>query len=627
MKGFWPANLRGKMIILTLLVVTIPMMVAGYIMKTDAEAALLAEKERKLFGAARLLEQYLGGGFEEILREQGVLQADRATQLTVLNRTLAGFTDKVAAVYPGVGAGYYVYTPALQGIVTYGPSSLYAGKVGVVIGEQHPGMKVMQTGESRVEVGPLVRGSIMNAMVPIIRNEQVIGYVWANELTDDIQMQIADMERNIFWSVGVGMALSIILILWFADTIVSGVNTIKDGLRRMEKDLRIPIDGPTGEIGEIAAAINNMAKSLLEARTLTEHIMDSMTDGIITVDNHGVITSINQAAERLTGYAAQEVVGVAYETVFCHGKRFNSLLLDTLRTGESHLGQETDYPVRTGTIHISTSTTRLRNSNEEIIGAVVVFRDLTANHRLEQQVKRADRLAALGELMAGVAHEVRNPLTSIKGFVQYLADSDSEEERREYTPIIIREVDRVNRIIEELLYFARPNQASITIVDVNNLLEQTLVLVKNKTVRNLVEFHLDLASDLPHVEMDAEQFKQVFLNLVINAIQAMPKQGIITIRTAWNQAASRVCISFADTGVGIAEQDAIKIFDPFYTTKETGTGLGLPVVHRIITAHGGQIKVDSTVGQGTMITVTVPLRQRGEDEDHAIELDDFSSRR
>lgn len=618
MKGFWPANLRGKMIILTLLVVTIPMVVAGYIMKTDAEAALLAEKERKLFGAARLLEQNIGSGFDEILIGQNAGQADSNTKLKVLNQALAGFTDRVAAVYPGVGAGYYVYTPDVQGIVTYGPSSLYSGKVGVVIGEQHPGMMVMRTGESRVQVGPLVRGSIMNAMVPIIRNEQVIGYVWANELTDDIQMQIADMERNIFWSVGVGMALSIILILWFADTIVSGVNTIKEGLRRMEKDLKVPITGPTGEIGEIAAAINNMAKSLVEARTLTEHIMDSMTDGIITVDNHGVITSLNQAAERLTGYEAEEIVGVAYEKVFCHGKRFNSLLLDTLRTGKSHLGQETDYPVRTGTIHISTSTTRLRNANEEIIGAVVVFRDLTANHRLEQQVKRADRLAALGELMAGVAHEVRNPLTSIKGFVQYLADSDSEEERREYTPIIIKEVDRVNRIIEELLYFARPNPASITAVDVNNLLEQTLVLVKNKTVRNLVEFDLELAADLPLVEMDAEQFKQVFLNLVINAIQAMQRQGIITIRTAWNKEVSRVCISFADTGVGIAEQDAVKIFDPFYTTKETGTGLGLPVVHRIVTAHRGQIKVDSVVGQGTTITVNIPLRQMGEDEEHAV---------
>lgn len=618
MKAFWPTNLRGKMIILTLLVVTIPMVVTGYIMKTDAEASLLAEKQRKLFGAAWLLEQHIGSGFDEILAGRGVMQADRDTKLQVLNQALADFTDKVAAAYPGVGAGYYVHTPELQGIVTYGPSSLYSGKVGVFIGENHPGMKVMRNGESRVEVGPLVRGSIMNAMVPIIRNEQVIGYVWANELTDDIQMQIADMERNIFWSVGVGMALSIILILWFADTIVSDVNSIKNGLRRMEKDLKNPITGPTGEIGEIAAAINNMAKSLLEARTLTEHIMDSMTDGIITVDNQGVITSLNQAAERLTGYEVQEIVGVAYEKVFCHGTRFNSLLLDTLRTGKSHLGQETDYPVRTGTIHISTSTTRLRNANEEIIGAVVVFRDLTANHRLEQQVKRADRLAALGELMAGVAHEVRNPLTSIKGFVQYLADSDSEEERREYTPIIIREVDRVNRIIEELLYFARPNRASITAVDVNNLLEQTLVLVKNKTIRNLVDFDLQLASDLPPVEMDAEQFKQVFLNLVINGMQAMQQQGCITIKTVWNKAASSVCISFADTGVGIEEQDAVKIFDPFYTTKETGTGLGLPVVHRIVTAHRGQIKVDSIVGQGTAITVTIPLRQTGEDENNAV---------
>ena len=611
MKDFWPVSLRGRMIILTLLAVMIPMIVAGYIMKTDAEEALLIEKQHKLFGAAMLLEQNIGDSFDEILIHQGMMQADRSTKLAMLNAALADYTDGVATAYPGMGVGYYVYTQELEGIVTYGPSSLYAGKVGVLIGENHPGMKVMQTGESRVEVGPLVRGNIMNAMVPIVRSSQVIGYVWANELTDNIQAQIAEMERNVFWSIGIGMLLSITLILWFADTIVSDVNSIKDGLTRMKQDLRRFIAGPTGEIGEIADAINSMAQSLMEARTLTENIMDSMTDGIITVDNQELITSMNQAAEILTGYEAAEIVGEPYEAIFCEGKQFHSLLLNTLRTGESHLGQETDYPVRTGTIRISTSTTRLRDSDGKVIGAVVVFRDITDKYRLEQQVKRADRLAALGELMAGVAHEVRNPLTSIKGFVQYLADADSEAERREYTPIIISEVDRVNRIIEELLYFARPNVAAITSVDVNELLNQTLLLVKNKTTKSKVKFVLEFTPHLPMVELDAEQFKQVFLNLLINAIQAINEQGRITITTARDDEARQVVISFADTGIGICEQESVKIFDPFYTTKETGTGLGLAVVHRIVTAHGGQISVNSKLDQGTIITIAVPFQRSG----------------
>lgn len=616
MKGFWPQSLRWRMVILTVLVVTIPMLVSGYIMITNAEEALLTEKQNKLFGAARLLEQKLGPGYEEILKQQGAQHADKATKLKVLNEVLSGYTDAVASAYAGMGVGYYIYTPEFEGIVTYGPSAIYGGKVGVIIEPSHPGRAVIQTGESRVEFGPLVRGNIMNAMIPIIRNGQAVGYVWANELTDDVRAQLAAMERNIFWSLGLGMFLSFALIIWFGDNIVRDVKTIEAGLSRMKTNLAQPITGLNGEMGEIAHAINNMAQSLLDARSLNEHIMESMGDGIITVDNEGTIIAVNKTAERLTGYSAEELTGQSYEAVFWQGKAFNSPLLDTLRTGKPHIAVRLEYHTKYGSITVSISSTRLQDAAGNFIGAVVVIRDISEFKHLEEQVKRADRLAALGELMAGVAHEVRNPLTSIKGFAQYLQESDSEEERREYMPIIVKEVDRVNKIIEELLYFARPAHASLVPVDINELLTQTLVLVKNKTTCNRVEFTLNFSLELPKAEIDAEQFKQVFLNLFINALQAIPDQGLINISTGYDPGKDEISIAFADTGTGISEADREKVFDPFYTTKERGTGLGLAVVHRIVSSHGGRITITDNPGGGTIFTVTVPVRHGG-GETHA----------
>jgi two-component system, NtrC family, sensor histidine kinase AtoS len=605
---FLPKSLRGKMAILSVIIVSIPILLSGYIMKTNAEEALLFEKQSKLFGAAHMLDQYLGSGFHDILQQNGALTAEREIKIKILNNALRGYTDAVATAYPGVGAGYYVKD--LQAIVTYGPSHQYEGNVGMSIDASHPGIKVMETGQSQVEFGPLVRGNIMNAMLPIVRNGEVIGYIWANEFTDDVRAQLIAMDRNIYWSIGLGILFSIVLILWLSERIVRDVDSIKDGLEKLKFDLLNPITGLTGEMGEIAKAINEMAVSLENAKSLTENIIDSIADGIITVDTSSVITSLNKAAELLTGFSANEIVGKPYEEVFCQREHFQSLLIDTLRTGKNHIGIEVDYPVKDRIIHISTSTSLLRDNRENIIGTVVVFKDLTEKHKLEAQVKRAERLAALGELMAGVAHEIRNPLTGIKGFVQYLQESHTEEDLQEFMPVIVKEVDRVNRIIGELLYFARPCNAMYSVVDLNQLIRQTLVLVRNETTRNKIDFEITFSNELPPVEIDAEQFRQVFLNILINAIQAIESQGSIRIETGVDKDSGQVKIVFTDTGEGISEGDREKIFDPFYTTKEAGTGLGLAVVHRIIMAHHGRIKVEDNPIGGTIITLLVPIRHR-----------------
>lgn len=607
MMRFWPQTLRYKMILLTLLTVIVPMLVTGYVVKKEAEDALLAEKRTKLYGIARILDAYLGKGFDPILEEQHVTNADRATKIKALSSVLSSYTDFVAKNEPGIGVGYY--SKDLDAIITYGPSSQYADKVGLSIEPTHPGRKVMETGMDLVEFGPLVRGNIMNAMMPIIRNGQVVGYIWANELTDDIQMQLDALDRKIYLFGSFGILISVALIVIVTGRFVKDVEAIKQGLENLEFDLDRRIRPMPGEIGEIAEAINHMADSLLEARSLNENILQSIADGIITVDNEGRVMTINQAAQQMTGYGPEEIVGRLYREVFCDGKDFNSKLLETLETGRNHIGIEMDYPVKIGYIYISLSSSRLRDSHGQNIGAVVVFKDLTERHHLQEQVRRADRLATLGEMMAGIAHEIRNPLTSIKGFIQYLLETNTEEDRKEYMPIIVKEVDRVNKVIDELLYFARPNPTHYQTVDINELVTKTLVLVQNKTTRHKVDIDLTLTPNLPRIEADAEQFRQVLLNLIINSIQAITDHGRINIRT-WDED-QRIFVEVQDTGAGIKDEDLDKVFNPFFTTKPAGTGLGLAIVQRIISAHQGKINIASKVNEGTTIVIELPVSQEG----------------
>lgn len=598
-------NLKTKIITMTIIIVAFPIIISGYITKTIAEDNLLKEKEKKLFGITEILNQYIGQDFTAILQAKGAVNSDKKTKIKVVNQALSRYTDAVAKAYPGVGVGYYVKD--LHAIVTYGPSSEYGDRVGQNISRTHPGMKVMQTGEKHLEIGKQVRGQIMNAMLPIVRDGKVIGYVWANELTSDVYRQLMQMDLVIFICLALGMVCIILLLLTFWNRLLVDISRVKQGLKKMELNLRERITGVKGEIGEIADAVNGMAISILHARSLSENVMDSMIDGVITVDVSGNITFMNQAAMNLTGIRLDEIIGKPYMETMFNEIGFKSILMETLETGANYMGAEMELPLQgRKNLYISSSTSPLHDSEGNFIGAVLSFKDISEKKRLEQQVYRADRLAAIGEMMAGVAHEIRNPLTAIKSLVQYLQEGSTEEERQEYYPIIVKEVDRVNKIIHELLYFSRPSHANALPTNLNQLVEETVILAKS-IAKNTVNFYLKLEKDLPNVEIDPEQFKQVFLNILINSIQAMENTGDITIESLLDREQGKVLLHFSDTGTGIHEDKLEKVFDPFYTSKKEGTGLGMAVVQRIVTAHNGDVYLQNIPSGGLKVTIQIPI--------------------
>lgn len=225
----------------------------------------------------------------------------------------------------------------------------------------------------------------------------------------------------------------------------------------------------------------------------------------------------------------------------------------------------------------------------------------------EEQLRRADRLSALGELSAGMAHEIRNPLGAIKGAVEILKDDYQEDEAKyEFIRILLKETDRLNRIVQEFLGFARPKQPELQPADMNEAIESVLSLTTQEARKAGVKVEKRLDPAIGRRNLDAGLLKQAFLNLVLNAIQAMPDGGLLTVESGIKDGTIEVMIS--DTGTGIPEENRKKLFSPFFTTKKNGTGLGLAITYRIIENHRGSIDVVSGPGKGTRFTVRIPIQ-------------------
>jgi two-component system sensor histidine kinase AtoS len=526
----------------------------------------------------------------------------------------------VAESFPGVGVGYFHL--GLKAIITYGPSDQYDPTVGMTIPPDHPGWKVMGSGAAMTVSGDQVRGNIMNAMLPIRENDTVVGYIWSNEFIDSIEQRVSAMHFAVQTITLLGFGLSLIVMFFVVAQLTNNLEKIKKGLMRLRFDLADPIPPIRGEIGEIVETINALAQNLLETRSMYNNILDSLADTVITVDSGNVVTYINPAGCELFRCDPLEVVGKTYLTLFRPDAHFSSSIVDTLQTGQEHRGIEVDYPLPHRTPRVIASTSVLYDGHGRKLGVVAVIRDISEQFELRKQMAQAERLAAIGEMAASIAHDLRTPLTSIRGFVQYLQGSQDPKEWREYGDIIIREVDGLNRIVSELLDLVRPKPLHPMPTDLNQLVRETLLLTTDQAGDSPIRFILELEENLPRIEVDRGQIKQVLLNIIINSIQAIPGRGKIILRTA-TEIPEIVCLSISDNGCGIPENIRKRIFDPFFSTKPTGTGLGMAIARRIVSSHGGTIEVDSAEKRGTTVTLLFPARteSRKDDESRLPDID------
>ncbi|KXK36911.1 MAG: Sensor protein ZraS [Candidatus Hinthialibacteria bacterium OLB16] len=347
---------------------------------------------------------------------------------------------------------------------------------------------------------------------------------------------------------------------------------------------------------------------LTALQNYTENVLATVDSAIFSVDLDGRIRRPNRAAQDLLGLCdGQSQEDLASEPL-------KERLLAALEYGETTVSDEINLiSPRQEKVPSALSVSPLREG-KTITGAVAVLTDLQVIKNLEMIVSRQERLAALGQLTAGVAHELRNPLSIIKACAEILHQRFSGQEgEKGLTADIIDEVDRLSRVVSEFLSFARPNQPNRSTVNLNQLIHKTLGLLE-KGESDSVIFKRMLYDPLPPVEADADQVEQVLLNLVRNGLEAMHGKGTIELHTGADADERTVWFEVKDHGEGMSEEARRKIFDPFYTTKSEGTGLGLSICHRIIESHGGTIEVaGSEPGQGTVFRVTFPESDQAEE--------------
>ena len=366
------------------------------------------------------------------------------------------------------------------------------------------------------------------------------------------------------------------------------------------------------QLGQADHSLREKEQGLSRLQAFHENIVHSISSGVFTTDENGRITSFNPAAQEATGYGLEQVKGRLWRDVFNwhHGQPD----ADRMHGAAAHLRFEVECQRTDGSRLILGMTLAPLHERGEETGLVGVFKDLTEVRDLEEEMRRKEWLASLGEMSAGMAHEIRNPLGALAGAMQMLRkDLQSDETSQHLMDIAVREATRLDGIITEFLQYARPPALNLSEYDLNKVLAETIDLVQHeaRARKNITISTTPCAGTLP-AQVDQDQMRQVFWNLATNAFDAMPQGGQLTITTGCRKVdvagkkAEVVEVSFQDTGDGIPKHNLDKIFLPFFTTKKRGSGLGLAAVHRIVDLHGGWIKVESQVGEGTRFVVCVP---------------------
>jgi two-component system sensor histidine kinase PilS (NtrC family) len=366
------------------------------------------------------------------------------------------------------------------------------------------------------------------------------------------------------------------------------------------------------QLQQADSTLREQARGLSRLRAFHESIVNSISSGVFTTDGEGRITSFNPAAQEATGYSFEQVRGRPWTEVFnwCPARQEEGIDADAL----AHQRFEVECKRADGARLVLGMTLAPLQEQGEQTGLVGVFKDLTQLRELEEEMRRKEWLATLGEMSAGMAHEIRNPLGALAGAMQMLRkDMLTDETSRRLMDIAVREAARLDGIITAFLQYARPPALQLKEVDLNELVAEAVDLLAHEAhARKGIAVATSFSEETLTVHVDPDQMKQVCWNLAINAFDAMPRGGRLTIATRRRQMdlgsrkADIVEIAFQDSGVGIPKEHLEKIFLPFFTTKRRGSGLGLASVHRIVDLHGGWIKVDSREHEGTNVIVCLP---------------------
>jgi two-component system sensor histidine kinase HydH len=339
-----------------------------------------------------------------------------------------------------------------------------------------------------------------------------------------------------------------------------------------------------------------------EMRAFTDLLVSSLPIGLIATDKTGTIQVCNSAASSIVGQSSAAIVGKTPEVL--DTKLASYFINEFVANGgrEVHLTRQGDEKHAT---MVALQTLQIVDSAQKQVGRVLLLRDITELKALEKKLQRSERMAALGKMAAGVAHELRNPLSSIKGLGLLLKSGLAvSDEKNQTADLLVREVERLNRSIGELLDYARPEQLTRQVTDLRPIIAKNVSLIAADAAATAIHVETDIDKELPPANIDVDKINQVLLNVLLNGVQAMPNGGNLYIHGTKEE--NNIAIIVSDTGVGIEATMLSRIFDPYFTTKQEGTGLGLALSLKIVEEHGGTIRVVSEPGKGSAFTIILP---------------------
>lgn len=570
-------TLRVQLISLIAVLLLVMTVGAGFLLTSQAEQTLMEEKTDKVKGITQQMAVYYSETIQRLEQDPQFLNASSKEQRQILEAELKKFTNIIDTSYPNIFYGYF--------IGEYGAPIAYRP-------QPQPGLSWVTDAET----------------CDIFRDGKAVGYAFAME---DRKVILSELNRIRYVSWGtlaVLFAIGTIGAVVIGTNLSRGITTIKGGLAKMEKDLSTRLPSLSGEVGEISQAVNRLATALEEARDYTRYVLENISTGIISLDEEGKITVFNPAAEKLLGLKAEDVIGMPYEEVLKEAKIPQpKKVINLIKNHQGPEQAEVISSLKPEPMELGFTISSLYSSTGNLTGKVLTIEDLSVKRKLEEVLRRSDRLSALGLFTTGVAHEVRNPLTSIKGFAQLLSERKlllSPGEK--YIQNIVKETDRLNNLLTDLLAFAKPAPARLELRKPEEILERTLVFLEQRIKEQKIEIQRDYQFQ-EKMLLDEQKIQQITLNILLNALEAMPQGGTLKLKT--EQEREEVVIRIADSGQGIAEENLSRIFDPFFTTKDQGTGLGLAICHRIVETLGGRIEVTSEFGKGTTASVFLPLNQ------------------
>ncbi len=443
--------------------------------------------------------------------------------------------------------------------------------------------------------------------------EKVTGYSKEELIGKNPNILSSGNQPKIFWKK-----------MW--ETILSGnvwtgeiENKRKDGKIIYERLLISPIIDPSGQIvsflgtHEDLTTQRELQAALYERQSYLTAILEDSSDAIIGIDTELRIKSWNKGAERIYGYKEEEVLNKHFSILVPPDLVKNGELerMDSMMRNFGYIDNyETERLTKYGhRILIQMSRTLIKDASGKTIGSTAIVKDVTEIRKLKRQIGHAEKLSVVGQLAAGIAHEVGNPLTSISSLVQIVQRTTADQFAKEKLELVKDQINRIAKTIRELVDFSRPSSYESIVIDLNKVIKDALNIVRYGKKSKDITFKTELDDSIPKIYLVQDQIIQVFINLLLNAVDAMDgKEGEISIHSRLDT--DKICVEVIDNGKGMSNDIKEKIFEPFFTTKKVGegTGLGLWVSYGIIKNLGGEINVKTELGKGSIFTVTIPTK-------------------